>query len=240
MSWILTKSQRAVTKDVDHNPRWGFSGSWWVDKRVPFEVAMHHTVCQPTPNGGNAPSPFILNYRGFQVQDALRTYRITMDYAEGGDLFGFMEKFVLDERHPVGTTYRDADHPKIPCAFAWKLFDALVQAAIHIHVHDIVHRDIKLNNVFFTAETGDEMGGWKVKPVLADFGMALPVECQINGVTNPIDFRRAVEDSNINLAPEEYALDEPLLPHAKIDEKTTVFALGYMLVLLVSPRFVSY
>lgn len=37
----------------------------------------------------------------------------------------------------------------IPVAFAWRVFLALVKAAIHIHAHDIIHRDLKTENILF-------------------------------------------------------------------------------------------
>lgn len=53
-------------------------------------------------------------------------------------------------------TYQDKD--KIPVAYAWKIFSAIVEAAIYMHGKDVFHCDLRLDNIFLTVERESEYG----------------------------------------------------------------------------------
>lgn len=70
------------------------------------------------------------------------------------------------------------------------------------------------------------MGNWRLRPVVGDFGTAMPITPGIAGLRNPEDFNEngAIEQ----VAPEQYSTEPQLLPGHAIGEKTTVFHIGYV------------
>lgn len=102
--------------------------------------------------------PHILPYRGYRLNEGLKMYRITIDFAEAGDCHTLIRSF----RYPneCHETY-EKDSYRIPIGYAWKFFTALVDAAIHIDDFGVVHRDLRLENILFTVERGEESEGEK-------------------------------------------------------------------------------
>jgi len=92
--------------------------------------------------------------------------------------------------------------------------------------HDIIDRDLKPEKCISHDRRRPRIG-WGLKPVIADFGMARPVKFPIKGASNPSELRQFREVANI--APREYANDEPLLSDVEIGEKTTVFHIAYLM-----------
>lgn len=111
-------------------------------------------------------------------------FRLTTDFADGGDVQSLISKFKAGR----GGTYRNTE--KMPIAYAWKFFVALVEASIYIHSHDVVHRDLKLDNIFLKIDEDGKtpMGSWRLCPTVGDFGSAMPVTPGIAGFRNPEDF----------------------------------------------------
>jgi len=97
---------------------------------------------------------FLLNARGHPhivalhgvFQNGDNGWALVMDYCAGGDLFVLVMK--------VGT---------LPEAALKALMQGLLDALVHIHKLDILHRDVKPENLLL------HVGG---RPVLADFGLA--------------------------------------------------------------------
>ncbi|KAE9972719.1 hypothetical protein EG327_009420 [Venturia inaequalis] len=229
----------AVAKDVNFEKEWDSKNAWWdTDHDIPMEVAAHRTVCSLDLSPEKTLPVFMLPYRGFHVHNALRCYRLLTEPALDGDLFGLMQKFPLPGPKEKGKDKPETPQDMIPVAFAWRVFLALIQAAIHIHAHGIIHRDLKpenillMNNEFVRInQDGEaeepteakEMEGWNLKPVIGDFGSARPMERE--GFNNPDDFD--MKGHPPYFAPEELRTEPAVFGHAKkINEKTTVFHLG--------------
>lgn len=161
-----------------------------------------------------------------------------MEHAPHGDLFDLMQKFPLPYPREKDNNEPEKQQEMIPVTFAWRVFLALIQAAIHIHAHGIIHRDLKPENILLMDNAfvrvgaegeeevlpeAEEMEGWNLKPVIGDFGSARPVERQ--GFNNPDDFD--TKGHAPYFAPEELRTEPAMFTAAKkIDEKTTVFHLG--------------
>lgn len=111
-------------------------------------------------------------------------------------------------------------------AYAWKFFTTLVKAAFYIQSHGVVHRDLKINNVFLKIDQDDDgpMGNWRLRPMVGNFGTAMPITPGIAGLRNPEDFNEngAIEQ----VAPEQYTTESQLLPGHAIRGRTTVFHVG--------------
>ena len=115
-----------------------------------------------------------LNYRSIVrlfdvVEDADYVY-IVMEYVAGGELFG---------RITDDPAYKNEDVVKY-------LFVQVVEAVLYLHAHDVIHRDIKAENVLVSSSlseppTGDEdTPGLPAYPIvkLADFGLSKKVTDQ--------------------------------------------------------------
>lgn len=129
----------------------------------------------------------------------LRRYRLATDYAEYGTLAGLLtrftpNKFFLPEgegsknqleflensrENPDDPGIQEAwkDVPKLPLRFPAELFKALVLGLTHITNRGIVRRDLNPDNILL-AKPGEESDFFllKVKPLIADFGLALPMD----------------------------------------------------------------
>lgn len=217
------------------------------DRTLPLEAATHSAVCHP-------PCPDIIEFRGYRVYPQLRILRIATDYAEGGDMFKLGEQFRLGNPVPVSGTgtganrfsvnhanmklkstpksnmkYPDApkEYAALPHGFVWRLWIALVDAAIHMHEADVIHLDFHLSNVFFNPVEDDEiMDGWGFKPQVNDFGWALPTNS--TRFENPADFDLGATRLG---APEQHLTCPPLLrdPNDKVSEKTSVFHIAVII-----------
>ena len=66
-----------------------------------------------------------------------RAMYILMEYAKGGDLHQFIKKQKLRKKH-----FSEKD--------IWQFSWDLCKAVEHLHVNNIIHRDIKTQNIFLT------------------------------------------------------------------------------------------
>ncbi|KAE9965414.1 hypothetical protein EG328_009666 [Venturia inaequalis] len=222
MLWVKTDEndriqERVVTKDVNlkRYATWYQRSTWCdYDRKLPLEVAIHRTLTR-----GN--NPHIVPYRGFRLRENLQMFRLTTDFADGGDAGSLVAEFMAGKKE----TYRSIE--KMPINYAWKFFAALVEAAVYIHSHGVVHRDLKVDNIFFKIDQDDDgvMGSWRLRPMVGDFGTAMPITPGIAEIRNPEDFDEcgALEQ----VAPEQYSTEPQLLPGHGIGEKTTVFHIGF-------------
>jgi serine/threonine protein kinase len=213
--------KRLVTKDVDLAKSWDHRSAWWDEERkIPMEAAIHAKVGA---KDGDEVCPFILPCRGYRFNRDLRVMRLGTDFVEGGDFFDLVQSFIIARE-------------MIPLHFAWRFYDAIVEAAIHMHRVHVFHGDLKLENVLVGKEDKEkkEMGGWGIKPLISDFGQALPTN--FDGFINPDEFGE--RGTPRIFAPEQHITFPPLiqLPNGErthIGEKTTVFQIGVMMHQLV-------
>ena len=124
---------------------------------------------------------------------------IIMDYAKGGELSSVIKEGGLDEKM---------------CKFYFKQIYSAIQ---FIHSKNIIHRDIKLNNILFLDEN-------KTNLVLIDFGIS---GCS-NGNNSDI-----IKAGTINYMPPE------MFDKNKFDtsDKIDIWALGVILYLLFTGKF---
>lgn len=87
--------------------------------------------------------PNIIKYYFSYIEDNILS--IVMEYAEAGDLF----QLLLKHRH------RKAN---IPEKEIWRIFAELSQAVNYLHENNIIHRDIKCQNVFLTKTLTVKLG----------------------------------------------------------------------------------
>lgn len=125
--------------------------------------------------------------------------------------------------------YPDApeDYAVLPHGFLWRLWIALVDAAIHMHEVNIIQLDLHLSIVFFSLVEDDEiMDGWGFKPQVGDFGWALSTNP--TRFDNPTDFDLGATRM---LAPEQHLTCPPLLqdPEDKVSENTSVFHIAIII-----------
>jgi serine/threonine protein kinase len=135
------------------------------------EVEMHVRLCT------KRRSPFILPLRGCRIDKDLRFVRIATAFAAHGDLHSLVEYFYSSryERKLGPLTH-----------FLYSIFNGLVEGCNKMEERDVVHRDLKAANVLLGIEKDNEMFGWKVKPMICDFGQA--VEGTPEHLKNPEDY----------------------------------------------------
>lgn len=123
-------------------------------------------------------------------------------------------------------TDEDAESLKIPLAFAWRIWIALVDAAIHLRNANLVHLDLHVGNFFFSTDDVDTMGGWGFRPQAADFGCSMPITSF--RFDNPSDFD--IGASRL-WTPEQEPTVPPLFdpPNDKINGKTSVFQIAIVM-----------
>jgi serine/threonine protein kinase len=112
-----------------------------------------------------------------------------------------------------GTTLSDylVSHPgPVPYGVVVRILAQVASALYTIHKHDIVHRDVKPENVFLVARENDEMF-----PIVLDLGVAFLAN-QADGVAT----RRGTAIGTLCYMPPEQLLGE------KVDAAADVYALG--------------
>lgn len=161
--------------------------------------------------------------------------RIATDFAENGTLYyahfnGFFRetsKAAYDDEtdKPVN---EGGESFGIPLAFAWRIWIALVDAAIRLKKANIIHLDLHPDNIFFSPDDADNevMGRWGFKPQAGDFGWAMPINSSRSH--NPSDFDIGAPRLR---TPEQHLTDPPLLglPNDKITGRTSVFQIAVMM-----------
>jgi len=81
-------------------------------------------------------------------------YYIVIELCSGGDMYDYLERrdFKVSEKR------------------AWELASQLAGAIFYLHDFDIVHRDLKLENVMMTDDTESSI------PKVVDFGLSAMVD----------------------------------------------------------------
>lgn len=126
----------------------------------------------------------VVGYNASSVDDARMAYRIIMPYYAHGSLNAMVKEYQL----PANA------QSNIPEPFIWSVFEAMTEACLLMENgttlstatppadwHQIVHKDIKLENIWF--DTCGPVWPSFPRPVLGDFGMC--VLTQENDMMNP-------------------------------------------------------
>ncbi|KAG0171156.1 hypothetical protein DFQ30_001378 [Apophysomyces sp. BC1015] len=131
---------------------------------------------------------------------------IVLEYVEGGELFDYVQKMHYTAQDPLHTrTEQDVK----------ELFFQIVQVVKWMHEHNIVHRDIKLENILLQE---DAYGNLRVK--LTDFGLARVVDPTAPQLTT-------------RCGSEEYAAPEIVQSRAYDGRQTDTWSLGVVLYALL-------
>ncbi|CAG8495085.1 417_t:CDS:2 [Ambispora gerdemannii] len=126
---------------------------------------------------------------------------LVMEYVAGGELFDYVSDYYEQ------TSETDAK----------RIFLQLVNVVAYLHDNNIVHRDLKLENILLT-ERGPSLTGPIIK--LTDFGLARTID-----PSSPILTTRC--------GSEEYAAPELLLSGAYDGRQTDIWSLGIILYVLL-------
>ncbi|KAG0374118.1 NUAK SNF1-like kinase 1 [Mortierella sp. AD032] len=143
--------------------------------------------------------PNIVNFR--EVVETSLQLCIVLDYASGGELF----EYVADKRAL-------ASEQDIQCIFA-----QLVDAVDYLHQLNIVHRDLKLENVLLEPQAGAPL---RPKVKLTDFGLA-----KIIDLDSPLLTTRC--------GSEDYAAPEIILGQPYDGREADIWSLGVVLYALL-------
>ncbi|KAI8642694.1 kinase-like domain-containing protein [Parasitella parasitica] len=130
---------------------------------------------------------------------------IVLEYVEGGELFDFVQKM----HHQLNLTNTSVDEVQVKT-----LFLQLLNAVKYLHEHNIVHRDLKLENILIHKQSDQEI----LK--ITDFGLARVVDPE-----SPLLVTRC--------GSEEYAAPEIVQQQDYDGRKTDIWALGIILYSLL-------
>ena len=134
-------------------------------------------------------------------------FYITMEYLQGESL-----QQELNKRRQANKPYRLAE--------VKELIGSLANALSHIHEKGLVHRDLKLSNIFLHK---DEEVGTVVK--LFDFGIA--------GLLNEPS---ELTETGTYLGTAKYVAPEQILASKKVDHRADLYSLGIILYQLITGR----
>ncbi|KAF9288121.1 Protein kinase [Linnemannia elongata] len=143
--------------------------------------------------------PNIIGFR--EVVETSLQMCIVLDYAAGGELF----EYVADKR-------AIASEQDIQCIFA-----QIVDAVDYLHQLNIVHRDLKLENVLLEPQTGAPL---RPKVKLTDFGLAKVID-----MDSPLLTTRC--------GSEDYAAPEIILGQPYDGREADIWSLGVVLYALL-------
>jgi serine/threonine protein kinase len=192
----------------------------------------------------NSLCPLIIGYRGCRVYaDEKRTFRIAMPASEFGSFYSWIED-------KVKSLPRGGQLPDLPPAFIFDFFAACLTAVRFMVKRNMVHNDIKLDNLLIFADDPilesplsefehDEGSGlgWGFHPVFTDFGLTTPIHCR--AIPNP---QGLVGMGTTSYQPPEQVVDRgrPSLPgkprhsivhgqeNEPVNEKAMVFSIAVM------------
>lgn len=150
------------------------------------------------------PNPNIATLYEFHRTDA--HVELVMSLAPGEELFGYCEKFV----------------PGVNEHTSRLITTQLLGALDHLHTHSVLHRDIKLDNVFFEESTG--------KVTLIDFGLATFFHPQVR-LTEILGTASYASPSLLTLLEDGYGSMSPHKGHMDL------WALGVLVHGMITGRF---
>lgn len=132
----------------------------------------------------------------FKVYETKEAIHLVLEYLKGGDGLKKLQKLKkFDEKAALKFTY------------------SLISALDYLHSQNIVHRDIKLENIVYINDFSDDFK-------LVDFGLACKVKGSINGACGTAGF----------IAPE-------VLRNEPYSSKVDIFSTGSILYILLTGKF---
>lgn len=136
---------------------------------------------------------------------------IVMAYVRGADLSGYLKQ-----------------RGSLPVREALEIARQLADALAHAHRQDLVHRDVKPDNVLLLAEDGSGSGRHRV--MLTDFGLMKSIRAK--GSDAPAGGTHTQE--GVFLGTPDYVSPEQALAVAEVDSRTDIWALGVVLYEMLS------
>uniref|UniRef100_A0A914W2G2 non-specific serine/threonine protein kinase n=1 Tax=Plectus sambesii TaxID=2011161 RepID=A0A914W2G2_9BILA len=141
---------------------------------------------------------------------------MVMDYCDKGDLYGAVQK-QLNYNRKHGLKLNSYDYRYFPEAQIWDWFMQICLAVRYLHNRHILHRDLKLQNIFLTSDGLIKVG---------DFGIAKI----LNGA---VDMTRTCIGTPFYLSPE-------ICENKPYDTKTDIWSLGCLLYEMSALRHPFY
>ena len=149
----------------------------------------------------------IIRFHGYNK--STNNVYLIMDYINGGSLSGYLEKYKLEHGTPF---------PQKMIQFFLK---QIVNALVYIHSKDIIHRDIKLDNILLdfgpnVNEANRDI--YKAKIKIIDFGLSTQVKLAVSAVGSPLFMDPIIL--------QKYGKDGYLKKTQVYDKKCDIWSLG--------------
>ncbi|KAI9799040.1 MAG: hypothetical protein M1833_004234 [Piccolia ochrophora] len=196
----LDTKKLVAVKVVEHGPAGGASEER-IECALKRELDIMKSIYHPS----------LVHLKAFSVEPSRAL--LVLSYCPGGDMFE-----IASERHDL----------LIP-PLIQRIFSELVTATRYLHERNIVHRDIKLENVLFNipADSAIDIKDWQSYPfaviTLIDLGLSREID-----PTCPM--------LNTRCGSEDYASPELLMGQAYDGRQTDAWALGILLYALMEGR----
>lgn len=169
-------------------------------------VAM--TVCREIDLLEKVSSPLIIKLRGCMIADDCAL--LVLDYLPGGDLF----------------TLAAENRSLLTPSLVKRIFAEIVCAVRTLHEHNIVHRDLKLENILLRYP----------KNVLRNLSPATPLLTALTDLGLAREFDPAAPNLTTRCGSEDYAAPELIMGQAYDGRQTDAWALGVVLYSMLEGR----
>ncbi|KAI9804084.1 MAG: hypothetical protein M1825_001485 [Sarcosagium campestre] len=196
----LEARKLVAVKVVEHGPAGGASEER-IESALKRELEIMKAVHHPS----------LVHLKAFSIEPSRAL--LVLSYCPGGDLFE-----MASERQDM----------LVP-ALIRRIFSELVTATRHLHAENIVHRDIKLENVLFNIPLDriSSVGNWQTWPTSV-------VTLSDLGLSRSIDPKRPLLSTRCGS--EDYAAPELLMGQEYDGRQTDAWALGVLLYALMEGR----